>query len=112
MSDREATPEDRAAIVAAVARLRAGIMAVVFGATGGIGLFVATAWLLVRGGPDVGLHLGLLGQYFPGYRVTWPGAFVGLFYGGAIGAVLGWFLAWVYNRLASLRVAPFAAPKA
>ena len=103
MSDREATPEDRATIAAAVARLRAGIMAVVFGATGGIGLFVATAWLLVRGGPDVGAHLSLLGQYFPGYRVTWPGAFVGLLYGTAVGGVLGWSIAWVYNRLASFR---------
>ena len=61
------------------------------------------------GGPGVGTHLGLLGQYFPGYRVTWPGAFVGLFYGIAVGAVLGWLLAWVYNRLARLRNAPSSA---
>ena len=78
-------------------------MAVVFGTAGGIALFVATTWLLIRGGQDVGSHLNLLGLYFPGYRVTWPGAFVGLGYGFAAGAGAGWGLAWIYNRLVDLR---------
>ena len=84
----------------AVARLRAGIMAIVFGMTGGLGLFVLTAWLLARGGPKVGLHLGLLANYFPGYSVTWPGAVVGLVYGTLVGALVGWTLATIYNRIA------------
>ena len=62
-----------------------------------------TAWLLVRGGEDVGAHLSLLGQYFPGYVVSWPGAFLGLLYGGLVGAVVGWLTAWIYNTLANLR---------
>ena len=103
MSDREATGQDRAEIAAAVARLRAGIMGVVFGAAGGVGLFVATAWLLIRGGENVGEHLNLLGQYYPGYRVTWPGAFLGLVYGALTGAAVGWTLAWIYNRIVAWR---------
>ncbi|MBA4389177.1 MAG: hypothetical protein C0404_14485 [Verrucomicrobia bacterium] len=80
-----------------VARLRAGVMAVVFGMTCGCALFAATAWLLLRGGENVGAHLNLLGNYFPGYRVTWPGAFIGFFYAGITGAVIAWCVAWIYN---------------
>jgi hypothetical protein len=87
----------------AVARLRAAVMAVTFGLTGGVGLFLATAWLLLRGGENVGQHLGLLSNYLPGYAVTWAGAFLGLAYGVLLGAVIGASIAWIYNRIASAR---------
>ncbi|HVP31950.1 MAG TPA: hypothetical protein VMW35_22610 [Myxococcota bacterium] len=87
----------------AVARLRARVMAAVFAMVGGGLLFVATAWLLLRGGPNVGAHLGLLRHYFPGYSVTWTGALVGLCYGAVVGAALGFSMAWLYNRVADLR---------
>lgn len=89
-------PEERL-IRDAVARMRAGVMAVVFGIVGGVGLFLATAWLLIRGGPNVGQTLGLLRHYFPGYSVTWPGTLVGLLYGALVGAVTGWITARAYN---------------
>jgi len=92
-------------LMGAVARLRAAVMAVVFGFAGGVALFVATGWLVLQGGTVVGPHLGLLSNYFPGYTVTWTGAFVGLIYGAASGALLGWVLAWLYNRLVDLRKA-------
>jgi len=94
---------DRALIRAAIARLRASVMAVVFGLTGGVGLWVATAWLLIRGGERVGYHLGLLSNYFPGYRVSWPGSLLGFVYGALLGALVGWSVAWVYNTVAHLR---------
>ena len=78
-------------------------MAVSFGATGGVSLFVATVWLLVRGGPHVGQHLALLAYYLPGYSVTWPGALIGLAYGSLLGAAIGATIAWVYNTIASAR---------
>jgi hypothetical protein len=87
----------------AIVRLRSRVMAVVFGMIGGTGLFVATIWLLLRRGLNVGLHLQLLGNYFPGYSVTWPGAFIGFFYGALSGAVIGWSVAWVYNLVAEKR---------
>ncbi len=87
----------------AVARLRTSVMAVVFGVSGGTLLALATAWLLIQGGEQVGLHLGLLGNYFPGYAVTWPGVAMGFFYGLVTGAVLGWTIAWLYNRIADYR---------
>lgn len=94
------THEERQLIQASVARLRAGILALVVAMMTGTGLLVATAWLLIKGGPNVGATLGLLGNYLPGYAVTWPGAVVGLLYGAAIGGVAGWSLARIYNRLA------------
>ena len=87
----------------AIARLRSSIMAVTFGLACGTGLFVATAWLLIRGGDPVGPHLGLLSIYFPGYSVTWLGAPIGFFYGALVGAAAGCLLAWVYNYIADRR---------
>jgi hypothetical protein len=87
----------------AVVRLRSRVLAMVFGVLGGTALFVATAWLLVRGGPNVGEHLGLLSNYLPGYSVTWPGAFLAFVYGVLIGAVVGWSVAQVYNRVSEYR---------
>ena len=92
-----------AEIERAVARLRASVMAVVMGLTAGTGLFVATVWLVVRGGPVVGPTLGLLGQYFPGYSVTWPGAFLGFFYAAVLGGAVGWSVAFIYNSVVDRR---------
>ena len=58
---------------------------------------------LIKGGPTVGPTLGLLRAYYPGYSVTWPGAFVGFAYGALTGAVLGWCVATLYNFLARRR---------
>ncbi|MBW3660463.1 MAG: hypothetical protein KY397_02370 [Gemmatimonadetes bacterium] len=98
---RPLTGDEERLIEAAVARMRAGVMAIVFGMVGGLGLFIATAWLLVRGGEDVGRNLGLLSNYFPGYSVTWPGSMVGLLYGAMVGAIVGGSVAWIYNRIAT-----------
>ena len=86
-----------------IARLRAGIVAIVTAMVGGFALFAATLWLVIKGGPNVGQHLGLLQAYYPGYSVTWTGSFVGLAYGALTGALLGWSVASLYNILASWR---------
>jgi len=87
----------------AVVRLRSRVLAMVFGMLGGTSLFVATAWLLVQGGQRVGEHLDLLNNFLPGYHVTWPGAFLGFFYGALIGGALGWSVAQIYNRVSEYR---------
>jgi len=94
---------ERLLIARTVARLRAGIVATVTGMIGGTTLFAATLWLVVRGGENVGQHLGLLRAYYPGYSVTWTGSFVGFVYGALTGAALGWCVAWLYNLIAALR---------
>lgn len=105
MTDSQRPPTEREALAirAAVARLRTGIVAVAMGTMGGLVLFLATAWLLIRGGENVGATLGLLSNYYPGYSVTWPGAFIGFAYGALTGALAGGALAWIYNRVALSR---------
>ena len=103
MPARSGSEAERKILEHAVARLRAGIMAIVFGLTCGVGLFAATAWLLIRGGEHIGQHLSLLNQFFPGYSVTWPGAFVGFFYGAVSGAVVAFCIALIYNFVLQLR---------
>lgn len=92
-----------ALVARTIARLRAGIVAIVTGMVGGFALFAATLWLVIKGGPNVGQHLGLLQAYYPGYTVTWTGSLVGFAYGALTGAVIGWCVAWLYNLLASRR---------
>jgi hypothetical protein len=49
----------------------------------------------------VGQHLGLLSNYFPGYRVTFVGSLIGFVYAFVIGYGLGRLIAGVYDRLVS-----------
>ncbi len=82
-----------------VAHLKAGALSLIFGLIGGVGLFLMTIWLLIKGGPHVGSHLQLLGQYFIGYSVSWRGSLVGFCYGAATCGLVGWTIGTVYNRV-------------
>jgi hypothetical protein len=80
-------------------KLNARAWGIAVGLLFGLAIFVATAFLLIKGGLNVGAHLGLLGEYLPGYRVTWPGAFVGFVYLFVIGYAVGRIIGGVYNAL-------------
>jgi hypothetical protein len=80
--------------------LNARAWGIAFGLVLGGGLFLATLFLLVKGGPTPGQHLQLLGAFFPGYRVTFLGSLVGFVYGFVLGYALGRIIGEVYNRLA------------
>ncbi len=84
----------------AVLRLNAQAWGVAFGLLLGLGLFIATVVLVIKGGPNVGAHLRLLSVYFPGYRVTWAGAFLGFGYSFVLGYALGRIVGTVYNGIA------------
>lgn len=90
-------------LLRAVTRLNANILGVVAGALAGSLLFLATLFLVLKGGTHVGQHLALLGQYFYGYRVSVGGAFIGLAYGAVVGYLAGYAIGWVYNRVVALR---------
>jgi hypothetical protein len=86
-----------------VVRLNAAIVGVVTGLMAGLAVFVATNWLILKGGRVVGPHLALLGQFFIGYRVTFAGSFIGFLWAFAVGFLVGAAVVWIYNRLADLR---------
>lgn len=85
-----------------VVRLSGNILGLVFGVILGLMIFVATNWLVLKGGPVVGPHLSLLSQFFIGYSVTFIGSLVGMLYGFVGGYLAGLFIAWVYNSIAPL----------
>lgn len=76
---------------------------VVAGLLVGLGIFIATNWLVIKGGETVGPHLALLGQFFIGYRVTFVGSLIGFGWGFISGFLIGSFIAAMYNRLADFR---------
>lgn len=55
----------------------------------GLGLFLATAILLLRGGQIIGPTLSLLEHYLFGFKVSWKGAFLGLIEAGIVGFIFG-----------------------
>lgn len=65
----------------------------------GGGLFLATNFLVLKGGADVGRHLRLLSVFFPGYSVTFAGSLIGFVYAFVLGYALGRVIGSVYNRL-------------
>lgn len=77
MSTERLTHEEQQAIRKTILRVHEQGWGLAFGLVMGLGLFVATNVLVVRGGPSIGQHLGLLGVYFPGYSVTVLGASLG-----------------------------------
>jgi len=83
----------------AIAKLNARAWGITVGLLMGGGLFLATIILVLKGGPNPGPHLSLLRIYFPGYRVTMLGSFVGFVYAFVVGYALGRLIGTVYNRL-------------
>lgn len=90
-------------LVPRMVRFNATVQGIVTGLVLGLVVFVATLWLVIKGGPVVGPHLALLGQYFVGYRVTVAGSFIGFAWAFVVGFALGFFITAMYNRLAELR---------
>jgi hypothetical protein len=84
----------------AIVMLNAKLLGIVLGILLGTGLFLATNFLVVKGGPHVGEHLALLAVFFPGYRVTFFGSIIGFCYAFAAGFVAGMVLGAVYNKVA------------
>lgn len=95
-------PPDRT-ILLRIVRLSGMVTGVATGLVLGLGIFIATNWLVLKGGERVGPHLALLAQFFIGYSVTFTGSLIGLGYGFVCGFLLGFFVALVHNWIAELR---------
>ena len=87
----------------AVLRLNANILGIVLGIIVGLGLFIATNFLILKGGDVVGPHLGLLRAFFPYYSVTFLGSVVGFGWGLLLGYVAGFIIASIYNLVVKIK---------
>ena len=100
-NENQGTEEER--LFRGILWLNAKALGLVLGLLCGLAVFIATNWLVIKGGKPVGPHLRLLGQYFIGYRVSFWGSFIGLAYGFAVGTLSGALIGWIYNTIAGLR---------
>jgi hypothetical protein len=84
-----------AQLLRAFAPLHRAAMGVAWGVVGG-GLLALATIVPVLKGTDF-LSFGLLEQFLWGYRVSWPGVFIGLLWGLGVGFALGYGFALVRN---------------
>ena len=101
IKNTELTPEEK--LFSGVLLLNAKVVGLAFGLIGGLVIFLATNWLIIKGGDRVGPHLILLSQYFIGYKVTFLGSIIGAAYGFTLGTICGGLMGWIYNKIAAFR---------
>lgn len=87
----------------AVLRLNANILGLVLGLLAGLSIFIATNFLILKGGEVVGPHLSLLRAFFPFYSVSFMGSIVGFVYGVVTGYITGFIVASIYNLVVRLK---------
>jgi hypothetical protein len=87
-----------------VLRLEALVQGLAWGLVAGFGLFLATNFLVLKGGRVVGPHLALLRQFFIGYEVSFVGSLIGFAYAFLCGFVAGYVVSRVYNRIVAKRL--------
>jgi len=83
----------------AVMVLNEKLLGTVLGILFGSMLFLATNFLILKGGEHVGAHLALLSVFLPGYRVTFFGSLIGFFYMFVLGFIIGIVIGAVYNKI-------------
>ncbi len=96
-------PSDDNKLYSGILLLNTKILGLVLGILLGLAIFIMTNWLVIKGGDPVGPHLGLLGQFFIGYRVSFLGSIIGFAYGFALGTLCGSLIGWIYNRIVGFR---------
>ena len=84
-------------IESAFAKIDPLALGVAVGVVSGLGIFMASVVLLLRGGSAPGPTLSLLGNYLFGFEVTWGGAVIGLLEGGLLGFAVGALAAGLRN---------------
>ncbi len=110
MAERPNSESEEAQLAKALLRLNSKMLGLLLGLLFGLVIFIATNWLVLRGGYInsegdyvVGPHLQLLSQFFLGYRVSFWGSIIGFFYGFAFGTIIGSAIGLIYNKLTDLR---------
>jgi hypothetical protein len=100
---QEALRTEEEKLFSGILWLNAKALGLVLGLLLGLAIFIATNWLVLKGGRLVGPHLSLLSQYFIGYKVSFLGSIIGFGYGIAVGTMGGALIGWIYNKIAAFR---------
>ena len=108
------TPDEASAridenLLRATIKLNTLLFAGVCGFIAAMTLLCITYLSLGRGLPTPGRYLGLLGVFLPGYSVSVEGAWIGLLWGAALGALFGAIMYRVYARGIRAQVAKYLA---
>lgn len=89
-------------IVQSLAKLDGKALGVAIGLLFGLTIFLATNFLIYKGGDEVGPNLALLSQFFVGYEVSFVGSLIGFVYGLISGFAIGWLIATTRNLILSI----------
>ena len=85
-------------------RVSRNVLGLTLGMLFGFGLFSRPISSSSKADRTSARIFSFLNQFFPGYRVTFAGSFLGLMYGFLTGYISGFFIAAVYNGVASFRL--------
>ena len=99
LEEQKAVKLRKSVLAPAFARMDKLAFAISVGTASGLLLFLATLWLVIKGGEVVGPNLRLLEQYFIGYTVTAQGACLALGYAFLWGFLFGWLFAYLRNLI-------------
>jgi hypothetical protein len=91
-------------IIQSLAKLDALAFGISLGVLFGLLVFVATNFLVLKGGEEIGPNLALLSHYFIGYEVTPFGSLSGFVYGFLGGFVIGSLIAVLRNFIVAAYV--------
>ena len=108
MLEKEEQEEEK--LFSAIFLFNSKVAGLISGLLLGSAIFIATNWLLIQGGSvdesghrTIGPHLGLLSQFFIGYKISFVGSLIGFAYGFAVGTIGGALVGWIYNKIVGLR---------
>ena len=99
LEEQKAVELQEGVLVRAFARMDKLAFAISVGTASGLLIFLATLWLVIKGGRVVGPNLILLEQYFIGYTVTIQGACLAFGYAFLWGVLFGWLFAYLRNLI-------------
>ncbi len=98
MSNNGSDRQINQALLRSVVKINTAMLALSFGLLGGVLLFAVTWMSLLRGLPNPGHYLNLLGVFLPGYNVSATGAWIGFFWGAVVSAALAALVYRIYAR--------------
>lgn len=103
MGENDILKTEKDKLYSGVLWINSGVLGLSLGILFSLLIFMATNWLVIKGGRLPSLHLNLLGHFFIGYKVSFIGSLIGSAYGFALGTISGALIGWIYNQFVKFR---------